>query len=136
MFALLLGAAVIYLVLGDLKEAVVLGIFACTSVLIAVVQESRTERVLECLRDLTSPRALVIRSGVEKRIAGAEVVRGDLSSSLKATAYRPTRPCSPRTICTAMNRCSPARPCPRTTMLPEYTYGKSSPPGRAGGAPG
>ena len=98
MFALLLGAAVIYLVLGDLKEAVVLGIFACTSVLIAVVQESRTERVLESLRDLTSPRALVIRDGIEKRIAGAEVVRGDLSSSLKATAYRPTRPCSPRTI--------------------------------------
>ena len=73
MFALLLGAAVIYLVLGDLKEAVVLGIFACTSVLIAVVQESRTERVLESLRDLTSPRALVMRDGVEKRIAGAEV---------------------------------------------------------------
>ena len=78
MFALLLGAAAIYLVLGDLKEAVVLGIFACTSVLIAVVQESRTERVLESLRDLTSPRALVIRDGNEKRIAGAEVVRGDL----------------------------------------------------------
>jgi Ca2+-transporting ATPase len=78
MFALLLGAAVIYLVLGDLIEAVVLGIFACTSVLIAVVQESRTERVLESLRDLTSPRALVIRDGVEKRIAGVEVVRGDL----------------------------------------------------------
>jgi len=78
MFALLLGAAVIYLVLGDLKEAVVLGIFACTSVLIAVVQESRTERMLESLRDLTSPRALVIRDGIEKRIAGAEVVRGDL----------------------------------------------------------
>ena len=58
MFALLLGAAAIYLVLGDLKEAVVLGIFACTSVLIAVVQEARTERVLESLRDLTSPRAL------------------------------------------------------------------------------
>ena len=78
MFALLLGAAAIYLVLGDLKEAVVLGIFACTSVLIAVVQESRTERVLETLRDLTSPRALVIRDGVEKRIAGVDVVRGDL----------------------------------------------------------
>jgi P-type Ca2+ transporter type 2C len=78
MFALLLGAAVIYLALGDLKEAVVLGIFACTSVLIAVVQESRTERVLESLRDLTSPRALVICDGVEKRIAGAEVVRGGL----------------------------------------------------------
>jgi Ca2+-transporting ATPase len=78
MFALLLGAAVIYLLLGDLKEAVVLGLFACTSVFIAVVQESRTERLLESLRDLISPRALVIRDGAEKRIAGAEVVRGDL----------------------------------------------------------
>ncbi len=34
--------------------------------------------MLESLRDLTSPRAVVIRDGVEKRIAGAEVVRGDL----------------------------------------------------------
>ena len=78
MFGLLLGAGVIYLVLGDLKEALILFLFACTSVGIAVVQEARTERVLESLRDLTSPRALVIRDGVEMRIAGAEVVRGDL----------------------------------------------------------
>jgi Ca2+-transporting ATPase len=78
MFALLLAAAVIYLILGDLTEAVVLAIFASTSVLIAVMQETRTERVLESLRDLTSPRALVIRDGTEKRIAGTEVVRGDL----------------------------------------------------------
>jgi Ca2+-transporting ATPase len=77
MFALLLGAAAIYLVLGDFREAVVLAIFASTSVLIAVVQETRTERVLESLRDLTSPRALVIRDAIEQRIAGAEVVRGD-----------------------------------------------------------
>ena len=78
MFGLLLGAGIIYLVLGDLKEALILFLFACTSVGIAVVQEARTERVLESLRDLTSPRALVIRDGVEMRIAGADVVRGDL----------------------------------------------------------
>jgi P-type Ca2+ transporter type 2C len=42
------------------------------------VQESRTERVLEALRDLTSPRALVIRDGERRRIAGRDVVRGDL----------------------------------------------------------
>jgi len=58
MFALLLAAAAIYLVLGDLTEAIVLAVFASTSVLIAVVQEARTERVLESLRDLTSLRAL------------------------------------------------------------------------------
>ena len=47
------------------------------SVLITVMQETRTERVLEALRDLTSPRALVIRDGERKRVAGREVVRGD-----------------------------------------------------------
>ncbi len=77
MLALLLGAGLIYLLLGDLKEAIILLAFACMSIAITVVQESRTERVLEALRDLTSPRALVIREGERKRIAGREVVRGD-----------------------------------------------------------
>ena len=77
MLALLLGGGAIYLVLGDLKEALVLLAFASLSVLITVVQESRTERVMEALRDLASPRALVIRDGQQQRIAGREVVRGD-----------------------------------------------------------
>lgn len=77
MMALLLGGGVIYLALGDLKEALILLAFATMSVVITVVQESRTERVLEALRDLTSPRALVIRDGQRKRIAGRDVVRGD-----------------------------------------------------------
>ena len=77
MLALLLGGGVIYMALGDLKEALILLAFATMAVLITVVQETRTERVLEALRDLTSPRALVIRDGERKRIAGREVVRGD-----------------------------------------------------------
>lgn len=78
MLALLLVGGAIYLLLGDLQEAVILLIFATVSVLITVVQESRTERVLEALRDLSSPRALVIRDGERVRIAGRDVVRGDL----------------------------------------------------------
>jgi Ca2+-transporting ATPase len=78
MFALLLAAGLIYLILGDLREALILFLFATTSVSIAVAQEARSERVLESLRDLTSPRALVIRDGVEMRIPGSDVVRGDL----------------------------------------------------------
>ena len=78
MLALLLGGVAVYLLLGDLKEAIILGVFATLSILITVIQESRTERVLEALRDLTSPRALVIRDGVRKRITGREVVRGDI----------------------------------------------------------
>src|SRR5262249_1495677 len=51
---------------------------ASLSVLIAVTQEIRSERVLEALRDLTSPRALVWRDGVAKRVPGREVAVGDL----------------------------------------------------------
>ncbi len=78
MLALLLGGGLVYLLLGDLKEAIILLAFATMSVVITVVQEARTERVLEALRDLTSPRALVIRDGERRRIAGREVVPGDL----------------------------------------------------------
>lgn len=77
MLALLLGGGCVYLLLGDLQEALILIAFATLSVGITIVQEARTERVLEALRDLTSPRALVIRDGERKRIAGREVVRGD-----------------------------------------------------------
>src|SRR6185437_2162985 len=78
MFALLIGAGITYLLLGDLSEALILLVFAALSVAITIVQEARSERVLEALRDLTSPRALVIRQGERKRIAGREVVRGDM----------------------------------------------------------
>jgi Ca2+-transporting ATPase len=77
MFALLLGSGFVYLLLGDRIEALILMVFASLSVGIAVVQETRSERVIEALRDLTSPRALVIRDGERLRIAGREVVRGD-----------------------------------------------------------
>jgi P-type Ca2+ transporter type 2C len=78
MFLLLLAAGVIYLLLGDTADALMLLGFVLVVMGITVYQEYRTERVLEALRDLTSPRALVLRDGVERRIAGREVVRGDL----------------------------------------------------------
>ena len=78
MLAMLLGSGVVYLLLGEMQDALILLAFATMSVLITVVQETRTERVLEALRDLTSPRAMVIRSGVRKRVPGRDVVTGDI----------------------------------------------------------
>ncbi len=78
MLALLLAGGVAYLVLGDLTEALILLAFALFSITLTVVQETRTEHVLEALRDLSAPRALVIRDGERVRIAGREVVQGDL----------------------------------------------------------
>ena len=77
MFELLLVASAIYFVLGNRVEGLILLASAITTVAIATVQENRTERVLEALRALTSPRALVVRDGLIKRIPGREVVGGD-----------------------------------------------------------
>lgn len=78
MLLLLLGGGLVYMLLGELQDAIILLAFAMMSVVITVVQESRTERVLDALRDLTSPRALVIRNGERKRILGRDVVQGDV----------------------------------------------------------
>lgn len=78
MFALLLGGALVYVLLGEKLDAGILAAFATLSVSIGIVQESRSEKVLQSLRSLASPRALVVRDGTRSRIAGREVVPGDI----------------------------------------------------------
>ena len=78
MFLLLLAAGGMYLLLGNPQDAAMLLGFVLVSMAITIYQERKTERVLEALRDLSSPRALVIRNGEQRRIAGREVVMDDL----------------------------------------------------------
>ena len=78
MFLLLIACGSIYLLLGDTEEAMMLLGFVFVVIGITLYQERKTERALEALRDLSSPRALVIRDGMQKRIAGRDVVRGDI----------------------------------------------------------
>ncbi|MBQ0945552.1 cation-translocating P-type ATPase [Ideonella sp. 4Y16] len=78
MFLLLLAAGTLYLAFGDLQEGLTLFGFVVVTLALTLFQEGRTERAIEALRDLTSPRALVIRDGQPQRIAGRDVVRGDL----------------------------------------------------------
>lgn len=78
MFLLLLAAAGIYVVLGDIREALILVASIIIVVAITVIQQRRTEHALAALRDLSSPRALVVRDGIEQRIAGRDVVVGDV----------------------------------------------------------
>jgi Ca2+-transporting ATPase len=78
MILLLAACAAVYLGLGDRQEATILIASVLVVIGISLWQERKTERALAALRDLSSPRALVIRDGVERRVAGREVVRGDL----------------------------------------------------------
>ena len=78
MLLLLVACGGTYLLLGSVQEAIILLVFVVMVIAITLYQERKTERALEALRDLSSPRALVIRGGERKRIAGREVVPGDL----------------------------------------------------------
>ncbi len=78
MFLMLIACGVLYLFLGDQEEAVMLMGFVVVIIGITFYQEQKTERALDALRDLSSPRALVIRDGQQQRIAGREVVRDDI----------------------------------------------------------
>ncbi len=78
MLLLLIGSGLIYLCLGEPRDAVMLISFVVVVVGITFYQEHKTEKALEALRDLSSPRALVIRDGEQARIAGRDVVREDI----------------------------------------------------------
>src|SRR5579864_4334341 len=78
MVLLLVAAGAIYLILGEPRDSLVLLISIFAILGIDLYQQNKTARALEALRDLSSPRALVIRDGVQTRIAGRSVVRGDI----------------------------------------------------------
>jgi Ca2+-transporting ATPase len=78
MFMLLLAAGTLYLVLGDLHEGLILFGLVLVVLALTLYQEGKTEHAMAALRDLTSPRALVLRDGKPQRIAGRDVVFGDI----------------------------------------------------------
>ena len=78
MFLLLLGGGTIYLLLGDLQEALLLLAFVFVVIGITLYQERKTENALQALKDLSSPRARVIRDGEAGYVPGRDVVRGDI----------------------------------------------------------
>ena len=78
MFLLLVACGVIYMLLGDRRDAAMLLGFVVVVMGISFVQQQRTERSLNALRDLSSPRALALRDGQLIQIAGRELVCGDV----------------------------------------------------------
>jgi Ca2+-transporting ATPase len=78
MFLLLVACGTLYLILGDIQEGLMLLSFVFVVMGIEFYQEKKTEKALDALKDLASPRALVIRDEETIRIPGKEVVKGDI----------------------------------------------------------
>jgi P-type Ca2+ transporter type 2C len=77
MLLLLLVAGAVNFLLAEPLDGIILMSFVVVVIGISIYQEHKTEHALAALRDLSSPRALVVRDGVQVRIAGRDVVRGD-----------------------------------------------------------
>ena len=78
MFILLIFCAVLYMVIGDFREGSIMLGAVLVIIFITFYQHQKTEKALDALRALSSPRALVIRDGIEIRIPGREVVPDDI----------------------------------------------------------
>jgi Ca2+-transporting ATPase len=78
MFALLIAAAVIYFILGEPRDGAIMLVFVIGIISIDVIQEWKTDKTLNALKDLSAPRVTVIRDGVETEIASCDLVPGDL----------------------------------------------------------
>lgn len=75
---LLIAAGIINFVLSEPLDGTILMVFVSVIVGISIYQGHKTENALAALRDMSSPRALVLRDGAKVRIPGREVVRGDV----------------------------------------------------------
>ena len=78
MFALLVLAALLYMLLGDLLEGVTLAVFVLAELALTFYQEGQSANAIAALQSLSQPLARVIRDGTAVQIAAHELVRGDL----------------------------------------------------------
>ncbi len=78
MLLLLLVAGTVNFLLAEPLDGAILLLCVLVVIGISIVQGHKTENALAALRDLSSPRALVIRDGAPVRIPGRDVVRGDV----------------------------------------------------------
>ena len=78
MFILLIICSSLYIFLGDIEEGLMLLGFVFIVITIEYYQSRKSEKAIQTLKNLSAPRALVIRDGMEKRIAGRDIVKDDI----------------------------------------------------------
>ena len=78
MFLLLLIAATIYFFLGEPRDGAIMLIFVVGVIGIDIIQEWKTDRTLNALKDLSAPRVQVIRDSRQQTIESVNLVPGDL----------------------------------------------------------
>ena len=74
----LLAAAAVSFLLHEASDAIIILVVVLVNAVVGMIQEGKAKRALESLKKLTSPKAYVIRDGIEREISATELVVGDL----------------------------------------------------------
>ncbi|EDT15720.1 Calcium-transporting ATPase 1 [Clostridium perfringens] len=78
MIYILIIAAIISAFLGEISDALIILLVIIINAVIGVVQESKAEKALDALKELSTPKALVKRDGSLKEILSEDIVPGDI----------------------------------------------------------
>ena len=123
---ILLIAAVVSILLGEVSDALIIGTVVLVNALVGMLQEGKARKALEALRKLTTPRTIVIRDGIRREIPAAELVTG------RIRAHRRIRPGGER--CPVPGRLQARDPVNRTGQYGLYVHsGDERSWGRSGG---
>ena len=78
MIYILIIAAIISAFLGEISDALIILLVIIINAVIGVIQESKAEKALDALKELSTPKALVKRDGSLKEILSEDIVPGDI----------------------------------------------------------
>lgn len=78
MILLLLVGSCVYFLIGEISDALILSFMILVIIIITVIQERKTERALEALKDISNPKTYVIRDGKQIQVSSKEIVEGDI----------------------------------------------------------
>ena len=78
MFILLIIASLIYFVLGEPRDGIIMLIFVIGIIMIDIIQEWKTDKTLKALKDLSQPKVKVLRDGKKVEILSSNLVPGDI----------------------------------------------------------
>ena len=78
MILILLGAAVVAGVIGELTDTLIIIAIVIANAVIGFIQEFRAEKAIEALKQMAAPMAAVFRDGSVRSVASRDIVPGDV----------------------------------------------------------